>query len=333
MTFEAIIKDIKAKKIAPIYYLCGEESYFIDMVVQAIEENALTESEKSFNQTILYGAEVDVRRLTDECMRLPMMAPRQVVIIKEAQQIKKIEEFEKYILKPVPSTVLVLACKAKFPDKRKTFSKALIKNAVVLETKRMYDNQAPAWIENYIQSLGYKASKEAVQLLADYLGTEISVITNEVSKLILNKNLGDSITLDDIEKNVGISKDFNSFELNKALSLKDIQTSFRIAYYFEANPKNAPLVVTLSNLQTYFSTLFQMHHMASISDAALMSEFRLWPAILAQYKAALKNYSLRKTEDVLLLIAQYDLRSKGVGNSNIEHGALLKELIAKILFL
>ena len=332
MTFEAILKDIKNKKFAPIYYFCGDESYYIDKLVDAIESNALTENEKSFNQSILYGGDTDVKRLIDECMRLPMMAPRQVVIVKEAQQIKKIEEFEKYILKPVATTVLVLASKAKFPDKRKSFAKSIIKNGIVLETKRMYDNQVPAWIENHITELGYKASKEAVQLLADYLGTEISVITNEVSKLILNKNKGENITLEDIEKNVGISKDFNSFELNKALSTKDITTAFRIANYFESNPKNNPLVVTLSNLQTFFTTIFQMQHIQGITDAALMSEFKLWPALLPQYKAALKNYSMRKTEDILLEIAKMDLRSKGIGNNNVEHGALLKELISTIIY-
>ncbi|MEI6310764.1 MAG: DNA polymerase III subunit delta [Bacteroidota bacterium] len=332
MTFEAIIKDIQNKKFAPIYFLCGEESYYIDQVVEAIEAHALSESEKSFNQTILYGADTDVRRLMDECMRLPLMAPRQVVIVKEAQQLKKMDDLENYILKPSPTTLLVLASKAKFPDKRKSFSKSIIKNGVVLETKRMYDNQAPVWIENHINALGYKVSKEAIQLLADYLGTEISIITNEVSKLVINKNKGEAISLEDIEKNVGISKDFNSFELNKAISLKDIQTTFRIANYFEANPKNNPIVVTLSNLQSFFTTIFQMHHMSQISDAALMSEFRLWPAILPQYKAALRHYPLRKTENILIEIANYDLRSKGIGNVNIEHGQLLKELMAKILY-
>jgi DNA polymerase-3 subunit delta len=332
MTFEAILKDIKNKKFAPLYYLCGEESYYIDLLVDAIEEHSLSESEKSFNMSILYGADVDVKRLMDECMRLPMMAPRQVVIVKEAHQIKKIEEFEKYVLKPNPSTLLVLASKSKFPDKRKNFSKSLLKSGVVLETKRLYDNQVPAWIENYISSLGFKASPDAVQLLADYLGTEISVITNEVSKLILNKNKGEQITLDDIEKNVGISKDFNVFELQKALCFKDKTTSYRIANYFEANKKNNPLVVTLSNLQTLFTTIFQMQHLSKIDDASLMSNFRLWPALVPQYKAALKNYKMRKTEDVLMDIATFDLRSKGVGNTNVEEGALLKELISKILY-
>lgn len=332
MTFEEIIKDIKASKFAPLYFLCGEESYYLDQVVEAIDTYALQESEKSFNQTVLYGADIDVRRLMDECMRLPMMAPRQVVIVKEAQQIKKFDEFEKYINKPIASTILVLVHKGKFPDKRKTISKLILKNGVVLETKRMYDNEMPAWINKYISSLGFTIQPNAVQLLAEYLGTEISVITNEVSKLILNKNAGDSITIDDIEKNVGISKEFNSFELQKALSTKDATLAFRIVNYFEANPKNNPPVLTISNLFTYFSTLQLMHHSSDTSDAAFMRDFRLWKQILPQYRIALRNHSPRKVENILLEIASIDLRSKGVGNVNIEGTELLKELVAYILY-
>ena len=332
MTYEAILKDIKARKFAPIYYLCGDEPYFIDQITEAIETSVLTESEKSFNQTVLYGGEITAGQLIDEVYRPPMMSPYLVVIVKEAQNIKKIDEFEKYYEKPIKSTILVLAAKGKKLDKRRKMTAALIKNAVVLETKRIYENQVPAWIEQYLQTNGCKASPQAVQMMAEYLGNEISVITNEIDKLLINIKKENIISVDDVEKNIGISKDYNNFELQKALSYKDPVKSMRIITYFNSNPKNNPIILTLMALQTYFNTLFSMQFKRQVGDKELMSEFRLWPDAFQQYKAALKNFDLAKNEKILLKIAEMDLRSKGVGNGNAEHGELLKELVYDILY-
>jgi len=332
MTYEAILKDIKARKFAPIYYLCGDEPYFIDKVTEAIENTVLTESEKSFNQSVLYGGEITAGQLIDEVYRPPMMSPYLVVIVKEAQNIKKIEEFEKYFEKPIKSTILVLAAKGKKLDKRRKMTAALIKNAVVLETKRIYENQVPAWIEQYLQTHGCKASPQAVQMMADYLGNEISVITNEIDKLLINIKKENIISIDDVEKNIGISKDYNNFELQKALSYKDPVKTMRIITYFNSNPKNNPIILTLMALQTYFNTLFSMQFKRNVGDKELMSEFRLWPDAFQQYKAALKNFDLARNEQILLKIAEMDLRSKGVGNGHAEPGELLKELVFDILY-
>jgi len=332
MTYEAILKDIKARKFAPIYYLCGDEPYFIDKVTEAIENTVLTESEKSFNQSVLYGGEITAGQLIDEVYRPPMMSPYLVVIVKEAQNIKKIEEFEKYFEKPIKSTILVLAAKGKKLDKRRKMTAALIKNAVVLETKRIYENQVPAWIEQYLQTHGCKASPQAVQMMADYLGNEISVITNEIDKLLINIKKENIISIDDVEKNIGISKDYNNFELQKALSYKDPVKTMRIITYFNSNPKNNPIILTIMALQTYFNTLFSMQFKRNIGDKELMSEFRLWADALQQYKAALKNFDLARNEQILLKIAEMDLRSKGVGNGHAEPGELLKELVFDILY-
>jgi DNA polymerase III subunit delta len=332
MTYEAILKDIKARKFAPIYYLCGDEPYFIDKVTEAIESTVLTESERSFNQSVLYGGEITAGQLIDEVYRPPMMSPYLVVIVKEAQNIKKIEEFEKYFEKPIKSTILVLAAKGKKLDKRRKMTAALIKNAVVLETKRIYENQVPAWIEQYLQTHGCKASPQAVQMMADYLGNEISVITNEIDKLLINIKKENIISIDDVEKNIGISKDYNNFELQKALSYKDPVKTMRIITYFNSNPKNNPIILTIMALQTYFNTLFSMQFKRNIGDKELMSEFRLWADALQQYKAALKNFDLARNEQILLKIAEMDLRSKGVGNGHAEPGELLKELVFDILY-
>jgi DNA polymerase-3 subunit delta len=209
---------------------------------------------------------------------------------------------------------------------------ALIKNAVVLETKRIYENQVPAWIEQYLQTHGCKASPQAVQMMADYLGNEISVITNEIDKLLINIKKENIISIDDVEKNIGISKDYNNFELQKALSYKDPVKTMRIITYFNSNPKNNPIILTLMALQTYFNTLFSMQFKRNVGDKELMSEFRLWPDAFQQYKAALKNFDLARNEQILLKIAEMDLRSKGVGNGHAEPGELLKELVFDILY-
>jgi len=261
-----------------------------------------------------------------------MMSPYLVVIVKEAQHLKRLEELEKYFERPIKSTILVLAVKDRKLDKRKKFTTVLMKNSVVLESKRIYENQVPAWIEQYLSGLGYKATPAAIQMMADYLGNEISVITNEIEKLLINKKKGEQISVDDVEKNIGISKDYNNFELQKSLSLKDVEKTIRIINYFGSNEKNNPLIVTLMSLQGYFNTLYLMQFSRGISDKELMTEYKLWPEVFKQYKAALQNFSLDKNERILLKIAEMDLRSKGLGNGNAEPNELLKELVCDILY-
>jgi DNA polymerase-3 subunit delta len=298
-----------------------------------IEQHALTESERSFNQSILYGRDLDERAIKDEVFRLPMMASRQVVIVREAQAFKKLDEFlEKYLAKPVASTILVLAVKGKKLDKRKKVSKMLTDTAVVLQTARLYEDKVPEWIESYLSQAGYKANKNSIQLLADYLGTEISVITNEISKLMLNIEKTKEITADDIEKYIGISKDYNAFELAKQLGYRDAEKAFRVVNYFNANSKANHIVLTLSNLQLFFMQLLQFNGMKHLPDRDISGRPGWWPDKLKQFRTASNNYSVRQVENVLCLLSEYDLRSKGVGNKDTSNESLLTELVAKILY-
>lgn len=332
-THDVILRDLKNKIYHPVYLLEGEEPYFIDLVSDYIENNLLPESERSFNQTILYGKDTTVNEIRQRAMNYPMFSNYQVLIVKEAQMLKKWDELLPYAEKPVKTTILVLCHRYENFDKRTKVAKAIQSTGVIMTTKKLYDNQVPDWIHQYMKERNFTIQQQAAELLVEYVGNELSRVTNELEKLILNLKPGKEISIDDIEENIGISKEYNTFELNKALGLKDILKANRIVSYFTANPKSSPLVVTIGSLFGYFSKIYLLHQAKPKTDSEIATVLgvRAFPIIINEYKAAGRNYSAQKTAEVIKLLHEYDLRSKGVNDTGSEEGALLKELVYRIL--
>jgi DNA polymerase-3 subunit delta len=332
MTFEDILKSLKKKEYAPIYFLMGEESFFIDKITNYIIENALQESERDFNQSILYGKDTDIGSIVTTARRFPMMAERQLVVVREAQNIKNIDQLLSYIQNPLPSTILVINYKYKSLDKRKNFTKELAKNTVLFDSKKIYENQVPDWIKNYAQKQGYQIESKACFLLAEFLGNSLSKITNALDKLTINLTDTKKISPIDIEKNIGISKDFNNFELQNALGKKDVFKANQIINYFATNQKNNPMVVTIALLHSYFSKVLKYYFIKNkTNDKTLASTLQVNPYFVKDYKFAAKNYNPKKLVSIISLLREYDLKSKGFGDASTKHGDLLKELIFKIL--
>jgi DNA polymerase-3 subunit delta len=309
-----ILRDLKNKIYHPVYLLEGEEPYFIDLICNYIENNVLPEGERSFNQTILYGKETNANEIRQRAMNYPMFSNYQVLIVKEAQMIKKWDDLEKYVLNPLKSTLLIICHKYDNFDKRTKVAKAIQQHGVVLTTKRLYENQVPDWIHQYLREKNLKIKQEAAELMVEYIGNELSHIANELEKLVLNVKPGKEITEEDIEANIGISKEYNTFELNKALAFKDVMKANRIVNYFTANARANPFVLTLGSLYSYFSKLYLLHQLKPKSDSEMASVLGLRPApvILNEYKTAGKNFPPEKVEQVISLLHDYDLRSKGV---------------------
>lgn len=333
MTVAEIIKDIKARKLKPIYLLHGEESYYIDLISDCLEENVLSEAEKGFNQTVLYGKDSEIMTVLNAAKRYPMMSDYQLVLVKEAQELnidKAAEQFQAYCENPLKSTILVLCHKYGKFDKRKKVYKVLEKNGLVFESASIYDNKVPAWIEDFIKSRGYHINPSASALLAEYLGNDLSKVANELEKLMLNVPKGQEIGSKEVQDNIGISKEYNVFELQNALARKDVFKANQIINYFEANPKANPFVLILGNLSGWFTKILKYHYIKDKSQAA--KELGVNPYFLKDYELAARNYSLGKTFDVVSLLREYDLKSKGVDSTgNTEAGDLLKELIFKII--
>ena len=331
MTYEAIKRDLRNKIYHPVYFLYGEESYFVDDIVQIIEKEVLNEGEKAFNQSILYGKEVNVSQVVETARRLPMMSNYQVVILKEAQYLRQIEKLEIYLKQPVKTTILVIAFKHKKPDKRKKFFKDLIKQSVVLESNKLYENQVPAWISHFLQGHSVQISDKASQLLTDYLGNDLSKIVNELRKIIINKEPQSEITAEDVETYSGISKDYNVFELQSALGARDVEKTYKIVKYINANPRSNPLVLLLGSLYTFFSKIYLLHFSQSLPDRELAALMSVNPRFMWQYKDAARHYSADKLEQIMNWLHEYDMKSKGVNNANASDGQLLKELVFNIL--
>jgi len=335
VTFEQIISDLKKKIYYPVYLLTGEESYYIDRISDFIENNVLTEEEKEFNQSIIYGRDVDVPTIISYAKRFPMMSNYQVVIVKEAQDLDKpkpkMEELVSYVENPLSSTILVLNYKYKKVDKRKKFAKLIAKKGVFFESKKLYDNQVQSWITNYIQNKNLKITPKASALLAEYLGTDLGKIANEVGKLTINLKEGEEINDILIEKNIGISKDYNIFELQKALAQRDIVKANRIANYFAANPKDNPIVKTIIILYNYFSSILLYHRLKDKSRNNVAAKLGINPFFVKDYEIAARNYNIAKVVKIISYLREYDLKSKGVDNISATDGELLKELLFKIL--
>lgn len=331
MNSEDILKSLRAKQYKPVYFLMGEEPYFIDQVSDYIEQNVLDEGEKEFNQTILYGREVDVLSIISAARRFPMMAEHQVIIVKEAQNIRDIEALQPYIEKPLDSTILVICYKYKTLDKRKTFTKKVNEKGIVLETKKLYADKIPAWITAYLKPKNYGIQPKAAVMLAEYLGNDLSRIVNELEKLSITVKPGSEITPGDVSSNIGISKDFNVFELQEALGRKDILKVNLIAKFFAANPKDNPLIVTLATLFGFFSKILVYHYLQDKSPRSVAEALKINPFFTKDYESAARHYSARQSMDAIGLIREFDLRSKGVEGGSASDGELLKELLFKIM--
>lgn len=333
MTFEQIKTDILARRFSPIYLLMGDEPYYIDELTNLLINNILPKDERDFNQTILYGMETDVRTIITLSRSFPMMSDYQVVIVKEAQGLSKIEELEVYAKNPLSSTILVLNYKGGTLDKRKKLSAEIEKRGVVLESKKIPDYKIPAFINSYLKEKGIGIDQKSAQMLTDYLGNDLSKLTNEIGKLLISMPAGQKqITAELIELNIGISKDFNNYELLKAIVEKDIFKANQIADYFESNPKNNPLIVTLVVLFNFFSNLMICYWAKNKTDNGIAAElgFRN-PYQAKDYVLALKHYNAFKCMEILALLRIYDGKCKGVDNISASDGELLKELLYKIL--
>jgi DNA polymerase-3 subunit delta len=330
-TFDQITGDIKRKIYLPVYLLHGEEPYFIDAITNLIEETVLTDTEKEFNQTVIYGRDTEPGTIIDMARRFPMMANYQVVIIKEAQDINKLEELQAYVEKPQPSTILVIAHKYKKVDQRKGFAKSVDKVGVLFESSKIYDNQVPGWISEQVKAKGYTIKPEAAQLLSEYLGSDLGRISNETEKLIINLPAGSVIDGTIIERNIGISKDYNVFELQNALGLRDVKKANRIINYFAGNTKQNPTIVVVTVLFGFFMKLMIYHQLKDKSKNVAASALGVSPFFIKDYAQAAENYSFQRLRAIIGLLREYDLRLKGINNGSAGESELLRELVFKIL--
>ncbi|MDR1896729.1 MAG: DNA polymerase III subunit delta [Prevotellaceae bacterium] len=343
---DQILSDLKNKIYHPVYLLMGEEPFYIDKISGYISENALAESEKAFNQLILYGKDTDARSIIFAAARPPMMAKYQVVIVKEAQNLiakdtqkgksDDLEVFERYCREPLSSTILVLCCKGKTLDKRTKLYKELEKKAVILETVKLYDNEIAEWISNYLRQKGASINPAAASVLAEHIGADLSRIVNELDKLfILLPENNKTVTTEHIEKNIGISKEYNTFELGNALFTKNVLKANRIVNYFGKNPNNNPMILTIASISSQFLKLLKYHAIKrnnrNVQPREIASILGVDPFFLREYEAASAKYNIIKVVQVIELLREYDMKSKGWDNAGISDEELLKELVFKII--
>lgn len=326
-----ITNDIKSGNIKPIYFLMGEEPYYIDKLTDFIADTVLTEDEKEFNQVILYGKDTSIEDILSNAKRYPMMADRQVVIVKEAQElVRTIDKIEAYVKNPQPTTVLVFAYKYKTLDKRKAFLKEIAKNGVLFQSKKLYDNQVPDWIKRVLSGKGYSIEPKAAIMLGEFLGTDLSKINNELEKLKIILPKGHTITAKDIEENIGISKDYNIFELRNAIGKGDQLKAYKIIEYFGQNQKDNPFVLVVTQLFSYFIQLLQYHGLKDKSKANVVSVLNISPYFVSDYDLAAKRYPMKKVSSVIAKLRELDVKGKGVEASAISPHDLMKEMLFHI---
>ena len=332
-TYEGIIRELQAKQYRPVYYLMGDEAFYIDKIADYIIDNVLNDTEKEFNQTILYGADVDAATIINAAKRYPMMSEYQVIVVKEAQAVHNMEELVFYLQKPLKSTILVLCHKHGSLDKRKKLAAEIEKVGVLYESKKLKEAQLPAFITAYIKQKGFDIDQKATAMLAEFVGTDLSRLVGEMEKLIITSSKNSTkITPEQIEKNIGISKDYNNFELRSALVEKDVLKANKIVKYFEENPKTNPIQMTLSLLFGFYSNLMMAYYAPEKSEQGIAAFLGLkspWQA--REYMAAMRKYSGIKTMQIISEIRTTDAKSKGVENSSLSDGDLLRELVFKIL--
>ncbi|MDX6183006.1 DNA polymerase III subunit delta [Flavobacterium sp. Fl-77] len=326
-----IVNDIKAGNIKPIYFLMGEEPYYIDKLSEYIEQNVLSEEEKGFNQTVLYGRDVSVEDIVSTAKRYPMMADRQVVIVKEAQDLSRtIDKIESYVNNPMETTVLVFCYKYKTLDKRKKVTKLLAQSGVVYESKKLYENQVGDWIKRVLAGKKYTIDPKANAMLVEFLGTDLSKINNELEKLQIILPQGTVITPQHIEENIGFSKDYNVFELRKAIGERNQLKAYKIAENFAHNPKEYPLVMTTGLVFGFFVQLLKYHGLKDKNPKNVASVIGVNPYFLKEYDLAIKNYPMRKVSQIVGALRDVDVKSKGVGANALPQSDLLKEMLYKI---
>ena len=331
-TYEQILTDLRKKNYSPVYFLMGEESYYIDYISDFIQRNVLAETEKEFDQTILYGKDVDIVTVINAAKRYPMMASHQVLIIKEAQLIKEWDNLIHYLSNPLKSTILVFCYKYGTPDKRKKWVQEISKVGVVYESVKLRDYEIGAWITKYCKSKNVNIDDKAVAMLSEFLGTDLSKLVNELEKLVLTKTADiQRITPELVEKNIGISKDFNVFELQAALINKDVLKANRIIRYFSENKKSNPLVLVLAQLFKFFSDLMLYHYLPDKNQSAVASELKINPYFVKDYQKAAQSFGAWKTMNIISFIRETDARYKGIDNPSTDEADLMKELIFKIL--
>ena len=333
LSCDDILKELRAKQYRPIYYLMGEESYYIDLIADYITDNVLSETEKEFNLTGVYGADVDIATVINAAKRYPMMSEYQVVIVKEAQAIRNMEELSFYLQKPLNSTILVICHKHGTLDKRKKLAAEVEKVGILFESKKIKDSQLPAFINSYMKRKGIDMEPKASAMLADFVGTDLSRLTGELEKLIITLPAGQKrVTPEQIEKNIGISKDYNNFELRSALVEKDILKANKIIKYFEENPKTNPIQMTLSLLFNFYSNLMLSYYSPEKTEQGIASWLGLkspWAA--RDYLTAMRRYNGVKTMQIIGEIRYADAKSKGINNASMSDGDILRELVFKIL--
>ncbi len=326
-----IVNDIKAGNIKPIYFLMGEEPYYIDKLSDYIEDNVLTEDEKGFNQTVLYGRDVSIEDIVSAAKRYPMMSEKQVIIVKEAQDLSRtIEQIEKYAENPMPTTVLVFCYKYKTLDKRKKALKNIVKTGLVYESKKLYENQVGQWITRVLKPKGYEIEPKANAMLVEFLGTDLSKINNELEKLQIILPKGSTFTAKHIEENIGFSKDFNVFELRKALGERNQLKSYQIVQYFSENPKDNNIVMVVGLIFSFFIQVLKYHGLKDRNPANVAKVLGVNPFFLKDYDVALKNYPMKKVSQIINSLRETDVKSKGVGANALPLNDLYKEMLIKI---
>jgi len=331
MLANTIISDWKRGIYKPVYWLEGEEEYFIDKVMKYAESNILNESETGFNLSVFYGKDADWAAVINSCRRYPMFAEKQVVLLKEAQQMRDIDKLEAYIENPLSSTIFVVSYKEKKVDGRTRLAKLLKEKGVVLTTKKLYDNQLPEWTEELVQSKELSISQKALMLLVDHIGNDLSRIDNEIDKMVINLGKRKAITETDVEQYVGVSKEFNVFELQSALATKNLSKAIRIIQYFEANPKAAPIQLILPSLYGFFSKVFMIYGLNTRDEKTIAASLGISPFFIKDYLKTTTIYSYADVEKVLLLLSDYNLKSIGINNSGTTDASLLKEMVVKMI--
>ncbi len=331
MDYKSIIADITAKKFKPIYFLHGEEPYFMDLISDKLQENVLEEHERDFNQSIFYGKDADPLTIISDAKAYPMMSERRLVVIREAQDVKNWDLFASYFKQPNPQTILLIAHKYKKIDGRKAIFKDVAKSGILFESQKVKDYQLVDWISNYVKTTGFTISPKASFLLADFLGNNLNKIVNELDKLAIILQKGTLISDAHIEENIGISKDYNIFELSDAISSTDLTKAMKIVYYFEQNPKAADLVPVISNLFSLFVNLMKIQVIPNKSKENLAQQLKLHPFYVTKLIQASKSYNIKKVAQNIEILHEYDLKSKGLGNTSFTPGELMREMVYKLL--
>jgi DNA polymerase III subunit delta len=334
---DEILEKLKSREFSPVYFLQGEEPYYIDLIAGYLEANVLQESEKGFNQVMMYGKDVDMAQVLMQARRFPMMAERQVVIVKEAQNIQDLEkeagskQLEAYLQKPVPSTVLVFCYKHKVLDGRKALAKVLQKQAVFLTTKKLYDNQVAGWIVSFVRAKGYQISPRAVMLLSEYIGADLSRLANEIDKVAINLQPNQAIDDKLVQENVGMSKEYNIFELQSALIQKNSVKAAQIIRYFASDPRSNPLIPMLSLLFNFFTKILTLHQLPDKSEGGVARALGNRSFLAKEYLQAMRAYNIWQTVEVIHYIRVADLQSKGIDAPSHADAEILRELVFKIL--